>query len=178
MPPVGQPMPSAPSAPSAPLALPQPSPTTSYLRSRVRPRPNCAKCEVARGPDPSVRANFAEEGGKGRARNVSAKRACPLAAHAINSAVDGVALLEQYERDHGAKLTNKKRKFEDFMSSEYNVERLGKSPSYAVSLYSEPRVNAALAVQGGEIKLNLKSSGYEVTNKSRPKDWYAGFMII
>jgi hypothetical protein len=125
-----------------------------------------------------VRTDFATDGGKGRARNVSAKRACPLAAHAINSAVDGVALLEQYECDHGAKLTNKKRKFEDFMSSEYSVERLGKSPSYAVSLYKEPRVDAALAVRAGEIKLSLKSSGYELANKSKPKDWYAGFMII
>ena len=176
MPPVGQPVPSAPSAPSAPLALPQPSPTTSYLRRRVRPRLDCAKCEIARGPDPSVRANFAEEGGRGRARNVSAKRACPLAAHAIN-ATDGVELLEQYERDHGVRLTNKKQKFMDFMSSEYNVERLGKRPSFAVSLY-RARVNAALAVQGGEIKLNLKSSGYEVAEEARSKDNYMGFMII
>ena len=169
MPPVGQPV------PSAPLALPPPSPT-SYLRRRVRPRLDCAKCEIARGTDPSVRANFAEEGGRGRARNVSAKRACPLAAHAIN-ATDGVELLEQYERDHGVRLTNKKQKFMDFMSSEYNVERLGKRPSFAVSLY-RARVNAALAVQGGEIKLNLKSSGYEVAEEARSKDNYMGFMII
>ena len=170
MPPVGQP------ASSAPLALPPPSPN-SYLRRRVRPRPDCAKCEVARGTDPSVRTDFATDGGKGRARSVSAKRACPLAAHAINSAVDGVALLEQYERDHGAKLTNKKRKFEEFMSSEYYVERLGKPPSFAVSLY-RARVNAALAVQGGGVKLNLNSAGYELVTEARAKDNYMGFMIV
>ena len=107
---------------------------------------------------------------------MSAKRACPLAAHAIN-ATDGVELLEQYERDHGVRLTNKKQKFMDFMSGEYNVERLGKRPSFAVSLY-RARVNAALAVQGGEIKLNLKSSGYEVAEEARSKDNYMGFMII
>ena len=170
MPPVGQP------ASSAPLALPPPSPN-SYLRRRARPRPDCAKCEVARGTDPSVRTDFATDGGKGRGRNVSAKRACPLAAHAINSAVDGVALLEQYERDHGAKLTNKKRKFEEFMRSEYYVERLGKPPSFTVSLY-RARVNAALAVQGGGVKLNLNSAGYELVTEARAKDNYMGFMIV
>ena len=124
-----------------------------------------------------MRTDFATDGGKGRDRNVSAKRACPLAAHAINSAVDGVALLEQYERDHGAKLTNKKRKFEEFMSSEYYVERLGKPPSFAVSLY-RARVNAALAVQGGGVKLNLNSAGYELVTEARAKDNYMGFMIV
>ena len=170
MPPVTQP------ASSAPLALPPPSPT-SYLRRRVRPRPNCAKCEVARGlDDASVRTDFATDGGKGRSRIVSAKRACPLAAHAINDA-DGVALLEQYERDYGVKLTKKKQKFEEFMGSEYHVERLGKPPSFAVSLY-RARVNAALAVQGGGVKLNLNSSGYELVTEARAKDNYMGFMIV
>ena len=170
MPPVTQP------ASSAPLALPPPSPT-SYLRRRVRPRPNCVKCEVARGlDDASVRTDFATDGGKGRSRIVSAKRACPLAAHAINDA-DGVALLEQYERDYGVKLTKKKQKFEEFMDSEYHVERLGKPPSFAVSLY-RARVNAALAVQGGGVKLNLNSSGYELVTEARAKDNYMGFMIV
>lgn len=169
MPPVGQP------ASSAPLALPPPSPN-SYLRRRVRPRPNCAKCEVARGDDDTVRANFADEGGRGRSRIVSAKRACPLAAHAINDA-DGVALLLQYERNYEVKLTKKKQKFEEFMRIEYRVERLGKPPSFAVSLY-RARVNAALAVQGGGVKLNLNSSGYELVTEARAKDNYAGFMIV
>ena len=123
-----------------------------------------------------MRANFADEGGRGRSRIVSAKRACPLAAHAINDA-DGVALLEQYERDYGVKLTKKKQKFEEFMSSEYHVERLGKPPSFAVSLY-RARVNAALAVQGGGVKLNLNSAGYELVTEARAKDNYMGFMIV
>ena len=174
---------SAPSA--APLALPPPS-HDSHLRCHVLPRPDCAKCAVARDPsDASVRADFATEGshgggcGKGRGyRDISKKRACPLAAHAINSK-DGVALLEQYERDYGVKLTNKKMKFEEFMRSEHGVERLGKPPSHSVSLYSEPRVDTALAVdEGGSVKLNLQSLGYEVANKSKPKDWYAGFVIV
>ena len=174
-------MPPAPSA--APLALPPPSPN-SYLRRRVRPRLDCAKCAVARGSDASVRADFATEGshgggrGKGRGyRDISKKRACPLAAHAINSK-DGVALLEQYERDCGVKLTNKKMKFEEFMRSEHGVERLGKPPSHSVSLYREPRVDATLALEGGSVKLNLQSLGYEVANTSKPKDWYAGFVIV
>ena len=109
--------------------------------------------------------------------SIAKKRACPLIDHAINSA-DGVALLEQYEREHGAKLTKKKQKFEDFMRSEYSVERLGKAPSHAVSLYTAPRVDAELALEGGTVTLSLKSFGYEAANKSKPKDWYAGFMVI
>ena len=166
------------------LALPPQSPN-SYLRRRVLPRPDCTKCAVARGDDASVRTDFATDGanacggGKGSGkRNIAKKRACPLAAHAINSAVDGVALLEQYERDYGARLTKKKQKFEEFMSSEYHVERLGKPPSFSVSLYSQPRVNAALAVQGGGVNLNLNYSGYEVVKEARNKDNYAGFMIV
>jgi hypothetical protein len=108
---------------------------------------------------------------------VSRKRACPLAAHAINSK-DGVTLLEQYERDCGVKLTNKKMKFDEFMRSEHGVERLGTAPYYSVSLYRKPRVAAALAIEGGSVKLNLQSLGYEVANKSKPKDWYAGFVIV
>eukprot|EP00966_Prymnesium_polylepis_P063561 1474443-Prymnesium_polylepis.1 len=61
----------------------------------------------------------------GRTRNISLKRACPLAAHAISATGDGVPLLEQYERDYGVKLTNKKQKFNDFMQNAYSVERLG-----------------------------------------------------
>jgi len=57
------------------------------------------------------------------------------------------------------------------------VKRLGKPPSFSVSLY-RARVNAALAVQGGEIKLNLNSSGYEVVEEAKPKDNYMGFMIV
>ena len=61
---------------------------------------------------------------------------------------------------------------------QYGVERLGKSPSHSVSLYREPRVDATLALEGGSVKLNLQSFGYEVANKSKPKDWYAGFVIV
>ena len=123
-----------------------------------------------------MRTNFADEGGRGRSRIVSAKRACPLAAHAIND-VDGVALLNKYERDYGVKLKKKKQKFQEFMSSEYYVERLGQPPSFCVSLY-RVRVNAALAFHGGGVKLNLNSSGYEVVTEARAKDNYMGFMIV
>eukprot|EP00966_Prymnesium_polylepis_P068864 1599498-Prymnesium_polylepis.1 len=73
---------------------PAPPSVEDYLRSHIRPRADCAKCVVARGPDATVRSLFASEGGKGRLRNISAKRACPLAAHAISAPLDGVPLLE------------------------------------------------------------------------------------
>jgi hypothetical protein len=69
-------------------------------------------------------------------------------------------------------------KFDEFMRSEHGVERLGTAPYYSVSLYRKPRVAAALAIEGGSVKLNLQSLGYEVANKSKPKDWYAGFVIV
>jgi hypothetical protein len=168
------PPPAAQAAPPVPLALPPPSPN-SYLRSHILPRPNCAKCAVARGHDASVRAEFAKEGGKGRNRDVSLKRACPLYAHAINSD-DGVKLLEERDREYGGKLTNKKQKFEDFMRSEFGVERLGPKPNYAVSLY-ETRVGAALAVEGGGVKLNFRV-GYAAVAEAKPKNNYAGFIVV
>ena len=90
-------------------------------------------------------------------RDVSRKRACQLRSHAISSAIDGVALLEQYERDCGVKLTNKKQKFEGFMRNTYGVERLGKAPHHKVTLYAQPhRIVANTAVEtGGRVKLHL-----------------------
>eukprot|EP00966_Prymnesium_polylepis_P088381 2045348-Prymnesium_polylepis.1 len=124
--------------PPAPLSV------DDYLRSHILPRTDCAKCVVARGPDATVRSLFASEGGKGRSRNVSAKRACPLATHAISASGDGVPLLEKYESDYGVKLTNKKQKVNDFMQNTYGVERLGQAPSYKVTLYTPPHVASTL----------------------------------
>eukprot|EP00966_Prymnesium_polylepis_P086188 1994955-Prymnesium_polylepis.1 len=56
----------------APAALPPPS-VESFLRDHVRPRAGCEKCAVARGTDPTVRSQFATEGGKGRLRDVTKK---------------------------------------------------------------------------------------------------------
>ena len=148
-----------------------------YLRTRIIPRTDCAKCVVARGPDASVREEFATDGGMGRKRDISLKRACPLAAHAISSSVDGVALLEQYEREYAVKLTKKKQKVDDFMNTEFSVKPLGKAPSYKVTLYHPPRVGASLALEGGAIKLSLASFGYEPTSSQGTKDNYTGFMI-
>ena len=100
---------------------PQIEPVDSYLAKRVRPVGGCDKCEVSRGPDATVRERFCTDGGMGRARDVSRKRACQLRAHAISSAIDGVALLEQYEAECGVKLTNKKQKFEAFMRNGLDV---------------------------------------------------------
>ena len=75
------------------LMPPAPPPLDDYLRNHVRPRTDCVKCDVARGPDATVRSLFASEGGMGRTRNISLKRACPLAAHAISATGDGVPLL-------------------------------------------------------------------------------------
>ena len=155
-----------------------PPPVDEYLGRYIRPRTDCDKCAVARGPDPSVRSQFASEGGKGRSRNISLKRGCPLAAHAISTTGDGVPLLEQYERDYGVKLTNKKQKFCAFMQSEYKVEPLGQAPSYKVTLYTPPRIDASLALEGGDIKLRLTAFGYEATSNQGTKDNFMGFQAV
>lgn len=167
------------SAHSAPLAIMPPAPPSldGYLRNHVHPRTDCAKCIVACGADASVRESFASNGGKGRARDVSRKHACPLAAHAISASRDGVTLVEQYERDHGIKLPNKKQKFQESMRNTFGVEPLGKPPSYKVTLYTPPRVDASLALEGGAVKLCLVSFGYEPTSKQGTKDNYMGFTI-
>eukprot|EP00966_Prymnesium_polylepis_P335290 7390655-Prymnesium_polylepis.1 len=90
--------PPAAAAPAAAVLLPPPS-VDSFLRDHVRPRTGCEKCAVAHGPDPTVRSQFATEGGKGRLRDASKKRACPLAEHAISASTDGVPLLDRYERE-------------------------------------------------------------------------------
>ena len=184
-------MPPAVSAAVVPFVPPPaaPPPLNEYLSRRVFPRIDCAKCVVARGQDASVREGFATDGGKGRVRNVSLKRACPLAAHAISASGDGVELngvklLEQYERDYGVKLTNKKQKFKEFMNDAYghgkppSLDPLGKAPHYKVTLYAPPRVDASLTVEGGAVKLNLSSFGYTPTSDQGTKDNYMGFMIV
>eukprot|EP00966_Prymnesium_polylepis_P019398 447247-Prymnesium_polylepis.1 len=90
------PVAAAPAAPLLALMPPAPPSVEDYLARHIRPRADCAKCVVARGADATVRSLFASEGGKGRSRNISAKRACPLAAHAISTPLDGVPLLEHY----------------------------------------------------------------------------------
>ena len=172
-------MPPAASAAVVPFVPPPaaPPPLNEYLSRRVFPRIDCAKCVVARGEDASVREGFATDGGKGRSRDVSRKRACPLSSHAINAARDGVPLLEQYEHDFGTKLANKKQKFIDFMSDVYGVGRLGTSPNFAVSLYTPPRVDVGLSLEGGNVKLALTGHGYEVDSNARPKDNFVGFYI-
>ena len=106
---------------------------------------------------------------------MSAKRSCPLASHAISATEDGVPLLKNYESEYGVKITNKKQKVCAFMQSKYNVERIGQSPSYKVTLYSPPRVDAALAVTGGAIKLGLSVHGYQAVTTS--KDNFMGFFV-
>lgn len=173
-------MPPAASAAVVPFVPPPaaPPPLNEYLSGRVLPRIDCAKCVVARGPDASVREGFATDGGKGRVRNVSRKRACPLAAHAISASGDGVPVIEQYEHYYGVKLTNKKQKFQEFMSGTFGANPLGKGPSFKVTLYHPPRVDASLALEGGAVKLNLASLGYTPTSEQGTKDNYMGFMIV
>jgi len=162
--------------PFVPPPTDPPPPLNTYLSCRVLPRNDCAKCRDARGGDASVREGFTTDAGRGRKRKISDIRACPLSAHAINAA-DGVELLEQYERDYGVKLANKKQKFIDFMRDVYCVGRLGKHPSFAVSLYTPPRVDVGLSLDGGNVKLALTGHGYEVDSNARPKDNFAGFYI-
>ena len=71
------------------------------------------------------------------------------------------------------KLTNKKQKFNDFIKNSYGVERLGQGPSYKVTLYNPPRIDATLALEDGAVKLSLASFGYEAVTTS--KDHFMGF---
>ena len=170
------------SASSTPLELmpPAPPPLNDYLCRRVLPRNDCAKCTVARGQDASVRENFASEGGRGRTRDISRKRACPIAAHAIALAGDGVPLIEEYERAYNEKVggrTTKRQKFQQFMRDQFGVEPLGDPKSYKVTLYTPPRIDASLALDGGSVKLSLTAFGYEPTSTQGTKDNYMGFQI-
>eukprot|EP00966_Prymnesium_polylepis_P332452 7387955-Prymnesium_polylepis.1 len=158
-------------APSAPCLA-------RYLRGRVLPRADCAKCEVARGTDASVRECFASEGGKGHVRDPSLKRACPLAAHAISAAGDGVPLVEAYEREYGVKIPNKKQKFVDYMKLTFGVDRLGKPPSYKVTLYTPPCVTTDVSVEGDTVKLDLVANGFKKTSEQGTKDNFMGFQVI
>ena len=165
--------------PAQPPALPPALPSVDeYLRKHIRPRTDCDKCEVARGPDASVRTGFATDGGNGRARNINAKRACPLACHAISAKSDGVPLLEKYEVDYGVKLTNKKQRICTFMKEEYNVERIGQAPHYKVTLYDPPHVDVDVACEGEGINLRLTAVGFNATSIQGTKDNFMGFMIV
>jgi hypothetical protein len=92
---------------------------------------------------------------------VSAKRACPLADHAISASGDGVPLLERYERDYGEKITNKKQRFCLFMQESFQVGRLGQPPSFKVSLYRESG-----------------ASSLEPTSQNGTKDHFMGFETV
>ena len=171
-------MPVVTSPPPVVSSTPQPPSLDEYLARHIQPRTDCDKCEVARGPDASVRSLFGSEGGSGRLRNIALKRACPVATHAISAAVDGVPLLDKYERDYGKKVSSKKQKVCDFMERIYGVERLGQPPSYKVTLYTPPRVGASISLEGGNIKLKLSAFGYEPTTEQGSKDNYMGFAVV
>jgi len=157
---------------AAPLALPPPSAPDlrAWLAKRVRPRRGCAKCEVARGPEDSVRTGFAKDGGTGKNSEPSKKRACPRFDHAI-SAQDGDALIAKYQSENGVKnIPNKKQKFVAFMKEEYNVEPLGQSPSYKVTLYDAPLEPVQVGVTpaaDGNVALDLTVVGKK---RLRPVD--------
>lgn len=167
--------------PSNPETAPPPSfaapPTINeYVRRYIRPRTDCVKCVAARGSDATVRSLFASEGGSGRTRNVSMKRACPLQDHAISAANDGVPILAQYEREFGVNIPMKKRRFVTFMQEEFNVERLGQPPNFQVSLYKAPQVTTSITLSDGNVKLRLVPVGYQPV--SRSKDNYMGFESV
>ena len=52
------------------------------------------------------------------------------------------------------------------------------TPSFKVTLYTPPRVDASLALEGGAVKLNLAPFGYTPTSEQGTKDNYMGFMIV
>ena len=164
---------------SPPAAAAPPPPLEEYLRRRVRPRTDCAKCAVARGPDASVRIDFGKD-----AKNqcASLKRACPLAAHAI-SLEDGVPLVEEYGKKFSVKVggrTTKRQKFRHFMQDKYKVGPLGVAPTHKVTLYHPAGVSADLALEGCEVKLKLKFHAWTCTptSKGATKDNYMGFKIV
>jgi hypothetical protein len=168
-----------PAAASAAVA-PPPS-LNEFLRGRVRPRTDCDKCDIARGPDASVRIDF---GNDAKNKCASLKRACPLAAHAISLADDGVPLVEEYGRTFNVKVKDgkiiKRRKFRHFMQNEYGVGPLGKDPYHQVTLYNPAGVSADLALEGCEVKLKLKFHAWTCTptSKGATKDNYMGFKIV
>ena len=165
---------------SPPAAAAPPPPLEEYLRRRVRPRTDCAKCAVARGPDASVRIDF---GKAAKNKCASGKRACPLAAHAISLADDGVRLVEQYEETFNVKAEGKiikRKKFRHFMQDEYGVGPLGVADKYKVTLYNPAGVSADLALEGCEVKLKLKFHAWTCTptSKGATRDNYMGFKIV
>ena len=169
-------------SPPAAAAPPPPS-LEEYLRRRVRPRTDCDKCDIARGPDASVRIEF---GNGAKNKCASLKRACPLAAHAISLADDGVPLVEEYGRTFNVKNVKvegkitKRKKFRHFMQNEYGVGPLGKDPYHKVTLYNPAGVSADLALEGCEVKLKLKFHAWTCTPTSEggTKDNYMGFKIV
>eukprot|EP00966_Prymnesium_polylepis_P007708 176652-Prymnesium_polylepis.1 len=165
-------------APATFDAHPSVPPLNAYLHRRVLPRTDCVKCAVARGPDASVRELFAMEGGIGRVRNPSLKRACPMASHAISASADGVPLVEEYELTYGIKVTNKKQKFQGFMQTAFGVQPLGKAPHHKVTLYNPPHVKAHLSTEDGVVKIDLASFGYTTTSEQGSKDNYMGFLVV
>ena len=156
-----------------------------YLNTRIKRRQECTKCWASSDPEQhELRLHFANpsEDGRGRTKDVSRKRGCPYASHAINSSGHGVQALEDYEQQYGVILTSKKKKFEEYMRDEKagkGVERLGKPPHYKVSMYNPilPWKTKLAVDADGKVKLNLTPSGYE-KNFPETKNNYGGFMIV
>ena len=165
---------------SPPAAAAPPPSLYEFLRVHVLPRTECDKCDIARGPDASVRIDF---GNDAKNKCASLKRACPLAAHAISLVDDGVPLVEEYETKFNVKAEGKiikRQKFRHFMQNEYGVGPLGKDPSHKVTLYNPAGVSADLALEGCEVKLKLKFHAWTCTPTSEggTKDNYMGFKIV
>lgn len=111
-------------------------PLYAYLKEHIVPRDGCERCEVARGADASVRHLFSKEGGYGKCRDVSIKRACTHLEHAITWQQDIEPLVEEFEVKKKQRVTYKRQKALDFMKNCYGVEPVGSAPHNVVTLYS------------------------------------------
>lgn len=147
-------------------------PLHEYLKRHVRPRNGCARCEVARGADPGPRIGYPRDG-TGTRDNVSNKRACPFAEHAVFVETDLLPLIAEYDRMYRVKRSNKRVAASDFMKDTYGVEPLGGHQG-RVTIYEMTRVKAALENNDGRVSLKLSAS----RPVQRCHGVYAGFEVV
>ena len=169
--------PPGPPAPQAPLPAIAPPPATwlitdaeifEYLDGKISLTPNCDKCEVAR-TDPAARLAYTEQGGRGVARDVSLKSACPLFEHGVSKKrlaelLDHVTSLGPYQ---------KRQRADQYMRTKHDVTPLGTPDGavpYNVSLYH-------LSQAGRYTPVDATGALSTGAAPPRHKEFYQGFQV-